>query len=103
MYFLNLNWYQFFRKANNTSHSNHINTGHLKMFGKDDKLCLRWRGDRVALYQNSFEYDFSGENVFVTFLKRSLYLSEILNLRKILSSLRKSGREVTCDHTLYLP
>ena len=37
---------------------------------------MRWREDRVPLYPISFEYDLSGENVLVTFLKRSLYLSE---------------------------
>ena len=38
--------------------------------------------DRTALYPISFEYDVSGENVFVTFSKRSLYLSEyvVVNL-----------------------
>ena len=58
------------------SHSYHKNTDYLKMLGKDNKVCVRWRGDRVALYPISFVYDLSGENVFVMFLKRSLYLSE---------------------------
>ena len=46
------------------------------MFGNDNKVCVRWRGDIVALYPISFEYDLSGGNVFVTNLKRLLYLSE---------------------------
>ena len=44
----------------------------------------------VALYSISFEYDLSGENVFVTFLKRSLYLSEHVVVNFITFSYFKS-------------
>ena len=75
------------------------------MFGSDGKFCERWRGDRVALYPISFENDLSRENVFVMFLKRSLYFSEhvVVNFTTFLFRILKVSQRQTefQSHELY--